>query len=104
MGPIKGIAGSSQYSIYGWAKWGQIQRQKPWHILFRYTNYAEEKYKNTGFGERDLSCFIGKRHLHFATYDFQLNGRKNWNLAKNIAYKQQDINEWFFFYMGYSHN
>lgn len=53
MGPIEGVEGAEEYAVYGWAKWNHMSGKKPWHVLFRHTNYDEDSYPNVDFAGRD---------------------------------------------------
>jgi hypothetical protein len=74
-GPHEGVEGCEEYAVYGWAKWSHITGKKPWHLLFRHTNWSEKEYGNAEkWGDRDQVAWIGNGYIHTSTYNFPLNG------------------------------
>ncbi|CAD8123997.1 unnamed protein product [Paramecium sonneborni] len=93
-----------EYSVSGWFKWKQLEKQEPWHLMFRV--FATKENNNAkNLGDRDLAAWIGTANdgiVLLATYSYNnLFGEGNPNVMNQIQHKNR-IQEWTFVYFGYS--
>jgi len=61
-----------EYSVSGWFKWKPLEKQDPWHLMFRVFSTKENQNAKL-LGDRDLAAWIGTGNgggITLATYSY----------------------------------
>lgn len=100
-----GSAFAHEYAMAGWFRWKEVEKQDPWHLMFRLTMNDVNTNKNADvLGDRVLSAWLGKDGggvIALSTYSYlDMNAKGNPNVHQLLPHKDEHL-AWHHVYFGY---